>query len=196
MSPYKTGDETDSVFIVGHSDSADSSQSEISYKHKYGDHDSTSRHRNSSHQPQSVNSSSREPTTPSPSIRKELSKAMNSLCVAADAMLTAHDGDGVDVVELANAVGDFRDSLEILWLYREFGMEAWRSVIVFCQQALCENMHDEEMRKVQCACLKKLAVGYLANRMLSKCDVTDVMSLLADSGFDPLLFFSQPNGVK
>jgi hypothetical protein len=72
-------------------------------------------------------------------------------------------------------------------------MEAWRSVIVFCQQALCENMHDEEMTLNQCRGLKTIASGYLSNRLLAKDDVKDVMQSLTSSGFDPMLFFSQPS---
>ena len=121
---------------------------------------------------------------------------MGRLCLAADTMLTAHDGDGVDVVELANAVEEYRGCVDILWRLREFGMEAWRSVIVFCQQALCENMHDEEMTLQQCLGLKRIAGGYLSNRLLANEDVKEVMLLLTSSGFDSLLFFSQVNEVK
>ena len=157
MKRHRTGDGTDSVLEWADSCAAASSQSEILYDYQYENSESTTTARSSSNPTRNVKPNSYQPTTPSPTIRKELSKAMNCLCVAADLMLTAHEGEGVDVVELANAVDDYRQQLEILWRYREFGMEAWRSVIVFCQQALCENMHDEEMTRQQCDCLKKLA---------------------------------------
>lgn len=134
--------------------------------------------------------SRRGPTMPSPSIRKILEQTYGELDSASAAMLQAHEGDGVDVVELANAVDDYRKGLEILWQYRDFGVEAWQAVIAFSQQALCDNMNDEETTNRQSIGLRKLAKGYLCNRLLAKDDVEEVMTLLNEHDFDTMLFFS------
>ncbi len=193
MSIYKTGEETSDVLVWGDSESREPAQSEVSYAREQGWAESTRQNERQATRLAPGSRSTQQPTTPSPSIRKELSETIGRLYLASDAMLTAHDGDGVDVVELANAIEEYRQCVDILWRYREFGMEAWRSVIVFCQQALCENMHDEDMSLCQCRGLKSIASGYLSNRLLAKDDVKEVMQLLTSAGFDPMLFFSQPN---
>lgn len=198
MSIYKTGEEASDVLVWGNSDSHEPNQSEVTYAREKGWAESTraelTRQRERSvTRLASGNRNTQQPTTPSPSIRKELRETIDRLRLASDSMLAAHDGQGVDVVELANAVEEYRNSVDVLWRYREFGMEAWRSVIAFCQQALCENMHDEEMSLSQCHGLKRITTGYLSNRLLAKDDVKEVMHLLTSTGFDPMLFFSQPN---
>lgn len=196
MSICKTGEETSGLLVWGNSDTREPAQSEVTYVREKGWAESTRQRERQV--PRQVLSSrnTKQPTTPSPSIRKELMETTARLRMASDAMLTAHDGDGVDVVELANAVEEYRQAVDILWHYREFGMEAWRSVIVFCQQALCENLHDEEMSLSQCRELASIATSYLSNRLLAVDDVKEVMQLLSSHGFDPMYFFSQPNQQK
>ncbi|MFO0979693.1 MAG: hypothetical protein U0996_25060 [Planctomycetaceae bacterium] len=128
----------------------------------------------------------------SPSIRKELRTSVAALENASHLMESAHAGQGVDVVELSLAVEAYRQAVEILWRYRDVGLESWRSVIAFTRQALLENSRDEEFTISQCHGLRRL-VSFLSNRMLTKDDLSEAMSLLASSGFDTLLFFSQPS---
>lgn len=193
MSIYKTGEETSDVLVWGNSSSREPDQSEVTYAHEKGWSESTRQSERQATRLAPGSRNTQQPTTPSPSIRRELRVTTEQLRLASEAMLTAHEGEGVDVIELANAVEEYRQCVDVLWRYREFGMEAWRSVIVFCQQALCENMHDEEMTPSQCLGLKAIASGYLSNRLLAKDDVKEVMQLLTSVGFDPMLFFSQPN---
>lgn len=193
MSIYKTGEETSDVLVWGDSNSREPAQSEVTYTRDRDWAESTRQRERQTTRLSRGSRHTQQPTTPSPSIRKELAETTDQLRLSSEAMLAAHDGEGVDVIELANAVEDYRQCVEILWRYRQFGMEAWRSVIVFCQQALCENMNDEEMTLDQCRGLKTIASGYLSNRLLAKDDVKEVMQLLTTSGFDPMLFFSQPN---
>ena len=193
MSIYKTGEESSDVLVWGESESRDRSQSEVTYAREKGWAESTRQKERPAIRLAPLSRNAQQPTTPSPSIRKELRETTDRFRLACESMLSAHEGEGVDVIELANAVQEYRQCVDVLWRYREFGMEAWRSVIVFCQQALCENMHDEEMSVSQCRGLKLIASGYLSNRLLAKDDVKEVMQLLTTSGFDPMLFFSQPN---
>lgn len=193
MSIYKTGEETSDVLVWEDSNDRDLPQSEVAYARDWDWAESTRERERQTPRLSRGSQRTQQPPTPSPSIRKELAETAHQLRLASEAMLAAHDGEGVDVIELANAVDDYRQSVDILWRYRQFGMKAWRSVIVFCQQALCENMNDEEMTLAQCRGLNTIASSYLSNRLLAKDDVKEVMQLLTASGFDPMLFFSQPN---
>jgi hypothetical protein len=193
MSIYKTGEETSNVLVWEDSSYLEPVQSEISYAREKSWAESPRQQVRSESVQKPGSRNKPQPTTPSPTIRRELQETNEQLRLASEAMLVAHDGEGVDVIELANAVQEYRQCVELLWRYRDFGMEAWRSVIVFCQQALCENMQDEEMSLTQCLGLKTIATGYLSNRLLAKDDVREVMQLLTSSSFDPMLFFSQPN---
>ncbi|WP_345682436.1 hypothetical protein [Novipirellula caenicola] len=108
-----------------------------------------------------------------------------------EAMQIAHEGEGVDVVELANAIEDYRSSVRVLWTYRKFGTEWWQRVVTLAAQALSENMRDEEISLSQCEGLQLLVDQFLSNRHLAKDDVRRAMTLLRDSGFDTLAFFSK-----
>ena len=191
---FTSGDDTNATLDWIVNDKNEIPQPEISFEFDNRSPDSTSGNRGD--QGAICDTRSGQPQPPSPSIRKELTKTIDRLRLASDAMLTAYEGTGIDVVELANAVQEYRECVEVMWRYREFGMEAWRSVIVFCQQALCENMNDEQMTPRQCCGWKRIANGYLSNRLLAKEDVKEVMLILKESGFDLLLFFSPVNGAK
>lgn len=196
MNIYRTGEDTSEVLVLGVSQAYEPAQAEVTYAQDEGGNKSSHLRER---RPANLTPETRkiqQPDAPSPSIRKALTETNDRLRLAAEAMLSAHEGDGVDVVELANAIEEYRQCVDVLWQYRQFGMEAWQSVIVFCQQALCENMQDEEMSIDQCRGLKAIATGYLANRLLAKDDVKEVMLLLPKFGFDPMLFFSHPNQVS
>lgn len=125
-----------------------------------------------------------------PEIRKNLHETNQKLLAASEAIREARSQDSVDVVELANAMSDYRECVATLWICRDYGQDAWRRVIAFCRQALVESTTYEEMTFEQCQGLITIAHEYLPNRMLARDDVRDVMNLLKSSGFDPFLFIS------
>jgi hypothetical protein len=124
-----------------------------------------------------------------PTIRRELEQATRELRRAAEAMSLAHGEEGVDVVELANAVQDYRDQLAIFWKHNRYGLQPWQRVLALVQQAISENLKDEEMTLVQCNGLSSI-VKYIENRFLAKGDVLEAMRELKRDGFDTFAFFS------
>lgn len=125
-----------------------------------------------------------------PEIRKKLHETNQKLLAASEAIREARSEDSADVVELANAISDYRECVATLWTCRDYGQDAWRRVIALCQQALVESTTYEKMTFEQCQGLIAIAHEYLPNRMLARDDVRDVMKLLKSSGFDPFLFIS------
>ena len=132
-----------------------------------------------------------QPLPLAPSVRREISHAIDSMQQAVVTMEIAHEGEGVDVAELANAIEDYRKSVNVLWYYRKFGMVSWQRVISLAVQAISENKRDEEMSSKQCEGLGVLVDRFLSNRHLVKDDIRSAMVLLRDSGFDTLASFSQ-----
>ncbi|GAA5505407.1 hypothetical protein Rcae01_00852 [Novipirellula caenicola] len=191
MSTYNTGEATDAAIAIYESHQVSAPESPIAYELKEDLYGVGASHRK---QPQSssfASSRSSQPLTLSPSIRREFARATDSMHQSVEAMQIAHEGEGVDVVELANAIEDYRSSVRVLWTYRKFGTEWWQRVVTLAAQALSENMRDEEISLSQCEGLQLLVDQFLSNRHLAKDDVRRAMTLLRDSGFDTLAFFSK-----
>lgn len=191
MSVYPTGEATEGMIAIQDSHQVATPDSPIAYDAKRDLYQSGSPHPTRPPSTSNANGRASQPLPLSPSIRREIDRAIDLMRQSVDAMEIAHEGEGIDVVELANAIEDYRKSVNTLWTYREFGMESWRRVIGLTVQAISENQRDEEMSPRQCEGLKNLVNRFLSNRHLVKDDVRNAMALLRDSDFDTLAFFSQ-----
>lgn len=191
MNLYLTGESTGDLIAVQESRQVAPSDSPIAYDAKPEFSRSISPNLTQTQSASEVGGSKSQPKPLSPSIRSEIVRAIASMRLSVNAMEIAHDGEGVDVIELANAIEDYRKSVAVLWTYRDFGTEAWKRIIALAVQSLSENMRDEEISLQQCSGLKILLDRFLSNKFLARDDIRSAMNLLRESGFDTFAFFSQ-----